>query len=124
MKKVSLFLIGILLLISLSGCGDAGFISSEREADTHKRPVSHQSPDYPPVIMVEGLIYLYQPQPVPGEVEESAVIGYTSSYTDTFPTRDGETNFSRELGLPYARVEEGIALLYQEEWRLCTPYNG
>ena len=50
----------------------------------------------------------------------SAIIGYTSSYTDTFPEKDGETNFNREIGMPYAKVEEGIAVLYENEWHLCT----
>ena len=56
-----------------------------------------------------------------GEVDNSAIIGYTSSYTDTFPEKDGETNFNREIGMPYAKVDEGIAVLYEDEWYLCTP---
>ncbi|MBQ3194801.1 MAG: hypothetical protein IJB59_14665, partial [Oscillospiraceae bacterium] len=51
----------------------------------------------------------------------SAIIGYTTSYTDTYPEKDGETNFNRELNMPYARVEGGIAVLYENEWYLCTP---
>ena len=73
---------------------------------------------------MDGIIYLYNSDPVPGEVDESAVIGRTTAYTDGFPSRDGETNFNRELDMPYARVGENIAVLYQQEWRLCTPYNG
>ena len=34
--------------------------------------------------------------------------------TDTFPEKDGETNFNREIGMPYAKVEEGIAVLYEK----------
>ena len=64
-------------------------------------------------------------RPMSGEVDNSAIIGYTSSYTssytDTFPEKDGETNFNREIGMPYAKVEEGIAVLYEDEWYLCTP---
>ena len=75
--------------------------------------------DFPAALMAEGEIYLLPPEPSPVEIDPSAVIGYTSSYTDGFPERDGETNFSRELGLPYARVEGGIAILYEGEWWLC-----
>ena len=60
---------------------------------------------------------------MPAEVDPSAIIGYTDSYTDTFPKKDGETNFNRELDMPYARVEGGIAVLYENEWYLCTPMN-
>ena len=60
-------------------------------------------------------------EPMETEVKESAIIGYTTSYTDTFPQKDGETNFHRELEMPYARVEGGIAVLYHNEWYLCIP---
>ena len=36
--------------------------------------------------------------------------------------KDGETNISKDLiGTPYAEVEGGIALLYKNEWYLCSP---
>lgn len=76
--------------------------------------------DCPAALMAEGKVYLLG-QPMPAEVEESAVIGRTASYTDGWPARDGETNFSRELGLPYARVEGGVAILYENEWHFCAP---
>ncbi len=76
--------------------------------------------DYPAAIMVEGVVYLLG-QAIPAEVEEQAILGRTTSYTDGWPARDGETNFSRELDLPYARVAEGVVVLYRQEWRLCTP---
>lgn len=79
--------------------------------------------DYPAAIMVEGEVYLKSGSPMPAEVDPSAIIGYTDSYTDTFPKKDGETNFNRELDMPYARVEGGIAVLYENEWYLCTPMN-
>lgn len=75
--------------------------------------------DYPAALMVDGKIYLLDDQPMPAEVEESAVIGHTTTYTDGWPAQEGETNFCREPGLPYARVEGGIALLYESEWYLC-----
>ena len=77
--------------------------------------------DYPAAIMVDGEIYLLEGMPMPAEIDDSAIIGYTESYTDTFPEKDGETNFNRELNQPYARVENGIVVLYENEWYLCTP---
>ena len=76
--------------------------------------------DYPAAIMVNGEIYLLTSEPVPTEVDKSAIIGYTASYTDTFPKQDGETNFNRELEMPYAEVEDGIAVLYNDDWYLCV----
>lgn len=77
--------------------------------------------DYPAAIMVEGEVYLYEGAVMTTEIMNSVVTGYTTSYTDTFPQEDGETNFSRELNLPYVKVEDGIAILVDEEWHLCTP---
>lgn len=82
---------------------------------------SEAATDYPAAIMVDGEIYLLEGSPMPAEIDDSAIIGYTESYTDTFPEKDGETNFNRELNQPYARVENGIAVLYESEWYLCTP---
>ena len=75
--------------------------------------------DVPAAIMVENTVYYLNNDPMLGEVDESAVIGYTQSYTDGLPAKEGETNFNRELGMPYARVKEGIAVLYENEWHLC-----
>ena len=77
--------------------------------------------DYAAAIMVEGEIYLKTVTSIPAEIDESAIIGYTKSYTETFPKKDGQTNFSRKTGLPYARVEDGIAVLIDNEWYLCNP---
>ena len=77
--------------------------------------------DYAAAIMVHGKIYYLSEEEIPGEVDESAILGYTESYTNTFPEKHGETNFNRELGMPYARVEGGIAVLMDEEWYLCYP---
>lgn len=77
--------------------------------------------DYPAAIMVEDTVYLLSTEPSPAEVDESVIIGYTKSYTGTFPEKNGETNFNQELNMPYARVEGGIAVLYENEWYLCTP---
>lgn len=99
-------LLSIAVILALAGCNLLG---------------SHTETDYPAAIMAEGEIYLKSADPMPAEIDESAIIGYTTSYTDTYPEKDGETNFSRELNLPYARVEGGIAVLVENEWYLCTP---
>ena len=103
MKKtitVVLMLIGLIVLV---GCHNSSTTS-----------------DYPAAIMVDGEIYLLNSEPMPAEIDHSSIIGYTTSYTDTFPQKDGETNFNRELEMPYAKVEDGIAVLYDNEWHLCT----
>lgn len=71
--------------------------------------------DYPVCDHGEGTVYLKSVSARPAEIDESAIIGYTTSYTDTYPEKDGETNFNRELNMPYARVEGGIAVLYENE---------
>ena len=80
-----------------------------------------QESDYPAAIMVNGKIYYKSVKEITGEVEERAILGYTKFYTDTYPEKDGETNFNRELGMPYAKVEEGIAVLMNDEWYICYP---
>ena len=107
MKKTSKIITAITMLcvLLLSGCGLG----------------PHTETDYAAAIMVEGSIYLKSASAMPAEIDESAIIGYTTSYTDSFPKKDGETNFNRELNMPYARVEGGIAVLYENEWYLCTP---
>lgn len=100
MKKLIVLLMALLLL--LTGC------------------VQKQT-DYPAAIMVDGVVYLKSGSPMPAEIDESAIIGYTTSYTDSFPEKNGETNFSRGLDLPYAKVEGGVAILCENEWYLCTP---
>lgn len=73
-------------------------------------------------IVVNGIFYDILHQPMPAEVDDSAIIGYVEFYTDTVPKKDGETNISKDLiGAPYAEVEDGIALLYKNEWYLCSP---
>lgn len=107
LKKTSKIITAITMLcvLLLSGCGLG----------------PHTETDYAAAIMVEGSIYLKSASAMPAEIDESAIIGYTTSYTDSFPKKDGETNFNRELNMPYARVEGGIAVLYENEWYLCTP---
>ena len=101
--------------IDIREAGIPEFLAAEAETSAPEA-----AGDYPAALRVEGKVYLLG-QPMPAEVEESAIIGRTASYTGGWPQRDGETNFSREPGLPYARVEGGVALLYENEWHFCEP---
>lgn len=78
--------------------------------------------DYPAAIMVDGTVYLVSVNPLPaGTVDEAEITGCVDSYTETFPEKDGQQNFSREAALPYTRTAEGIALLHDGAWYLCVP---
>ena len=104
MKKYISIILSILCILSLVGC-------SKKEVETM----------YIQGVMVDGVVYSKYYQPMPAEVDESAIIGYIESYTDTYPKKDGQTNISKDLiGAPYAKVEGGIAILYENEWYLCT----
>ena len=102
MKKYISILLSILCILSFVGCGE------------DKETMDIQG------ILVDGVFYEKSYQPMPAEVDESAIIGYVESYTDTIPKKDGESNISKDLiGAPYAKVEGGIAILYENEWYLC-----
>lgn len=101
MKKYILILLSILCIIMLAGCN--------KGVETM----------YVESIMADGVLY-EKAYAMPAEIDESAIIGYVESYTDSIPKKDGETNISKDLiGAPYAKVEGGIALLYENEWYLC-----
>lgn len=103
MKRIKMAMLLICGILTLSACG------------------SGTETDYAAAIMVNDQIYYKSVQAIPAEIDESAILGYTKSYTDTFPKKNGETNFNRELGMAYAKVEGGIAVLYQNEWYMCYP---
>ena len=78
--------------------------------------------DYPAAIMVDGTVYLVPVDPLPaGTVDEGEISGCVESYTETFPEKDGQRNFSREAALPYAPAAGGLALLCDGAWYLCVP---
>lgn len=54
---------------------------------------------------------------VPVEVDDS-VIKYTTSYAENgVPTKDGEANFNRDTGTPYAVLEDGmVVVMIDNEW--------
>ena len=79
--------------------------------------VNPKSGDYPATIMVNGTNYYSTGNAVPVEVDESA-IQYTTSYAeDGVPKKDGEANFNRDTGNPYAVLEGGmVVVLIDNEW--------
>lgn len=74
--------------------------------------------DYPPMIMVEEELYKSTGVEMPVEIDESAILGRAGSYTGGEPAKNGEINFDREMGNPYAKVEGGVAVLMDGEWVL------
>jgi len=104
MKRIGLWGCVLLCLVFLVGC-----------------TVSSTETDYPAAIMVDGTIYLKSVAEVPAEIAQKTIIGHTTSYTDTFPKKDGQTNLSRELGLPYAKVDDGVAVFCNGKWEICYP---
>jgi len=116
-RRIAVYcLFATLLIVSiLSGCANkphTGIIIEGRKS----------AGDWPAMIMVDGTLY-YKAYTVVESIDNDAIIGYTSSYTDNEPSKDGETNFSRTLGLPYAKTDDGIAVKYNGQWNLFVQKN-
>ena len=86
----------------IAGCGvsnsagdragtDSQMAENEEQTDTEEKISTEGVADYPAAIMVNDTIYLLEGDPMPTEVDESAIIGYIESYTGTFPENNGET---------------------------------
>ena len=69
MKKYISILVSILCVLSFVGCGEG------------KETMYLQG------ILVDGVFYEKSYQSMPAEVDESAIIGYVESYTDTIPKK-------------------------------------
>lgn len=130
-----LLALALTFILALTGCRQAQAIEksasgttpvtdnpeyAEITSEDFSEAVGIPSGDYPAAIIVDDIVYLLA-YSTPAEIDESAIFGYTSAYTDSFPSRNGETNFNRELNMPYAKCENGIAVLYNKEWHLCLP---
>lgn len=102
MKKLLAAMLAAAMLLTLAAC------AAEKPAG-----------DYPAAIMVNGTVYQMAYRTVE-DADDLDILGHTASYTDTWPEKDGETNFSRALDLPYARCEEGIAVYCDGVWQLFT----
>jgi len=76
--------------------------------------------DWQAAIMVDGVVYWSTDTPVSVEVDESAIRAVTS-YTDTQPEEDGQTNFDRSLTTQYAMTDDGLLVRMNGEWILFDP---
>ena len=132
-KRIAFTIVTACVLL-ITGCGasnsaevpagaDSQIVENAGQTDIEENIATDGVADYPAAIMVNDTVYLLEGNPMPAEVDESAIIGYTESYTGTFPENNGETNFNPKLGMPYAQVEGGIAVLYKNEWYLGTPFS-
>ena len=121
MRKRIVLIMAIAILL-ITGCGvsnraedpagtdnqiEVTYVENAGQTDIEENIATDGVADYPAAIMVNDTVYLVEGDPMPAEVDESAIIGYTESYTGTFPENNGETNFNPELGMPYAQVEGG-----------------
>ena len=99
MKKLIASVLTLVCILTLARCGKS------------------DSGDYPATIMVNGTNYYSTDHAVPVEVDES-VIQYTTSYAENgIPQKDGEANFNRDLGTPYAVIEDDrVVVLIDNEW--------
>ena len=99
MKKLIASVLTLVCILTLARCGKS------------------DSDDYPATIMVNGTNYYSTDHAVPVEVDES-VIQYTTSYAENgIPQKDGEANFNRDLGTPYAVIEDDrVVVLIDNEW--------
>ena len=108
MKKTIAAALCIILALSLFGCSS---------------PTLRESPDaiiqgdYPATIMIGGTLYYSTGRAIPVEPDESA-IRYTTSYAENgVPSKDGEDNFNRKTGTPYAVFDDGtVVVLIDNEW--------
>ena len=98
-KKLIASVLTLVCILTLARCGKS------------------DSDDYPATIMVNGTNYYSTDHAVPVEVDES-VIQYTTSYAENgIPQKDGEANFNRDLGTPYAVIEDDrVVVLIDNEW--------
>lgn len=73
-----------------------------------------------PAIMVDGILYWSTGVPAAETVDEGDVRTVTS-YINTVPEMDGQTNFSQDLSARYAMTSQGLAVWMDEEWILFEP---
>ncbi len=100
MTKKTAVILCVLIAFAFSGCGG------------RKR-----GGDYSAAIQVNGTIYYSTDAAVSVEVDDS-VIRYTTSYADNgVPAKDGEANFNRDTGTPYAVLEDGtVVVMMDHAW--------
>ena len=100
MRKRIVLIMSIACILLITGCGASNsaedpvgadnqikvtYVENAGQTDTEENIATDGVADYPAAIMVNDTVYLVEGDPMPAEVDESAIIGYTESYTDTFP---------------------------------------
>ena len=106
MKRLSTVI--VLALLLLTGCaGEA---------------IPEMPNTMPPSVMIEGVLYQSTGRQLPGEVDPSAIAGSIAGVVpgSELPTEDYQSNCG-EVGMNYAFVEEGLAVLLANEWTLFEP---
>lgn len=75
-----------------------------------------------PAIRYNMLLYTLSDVEFADEIDESAITGRVSSVVplSEWPRMHGETNFGK-IGMPYAETENGLVVLFENEWRLMEP---
>lgn len=102
---------------------DASDVPALPEPGSANGGEDHNPPkeDICPAIMVDGVLYFFTGEPIPGEPDPGA-IRTVASYTSGVPEMDNQTNFSQDLSAQYAVVEMGgeqkLAVLMEQEWIL------
>ena len=76
--------------------------------------------EHRPAIMVDGILYWSTGVPAAEAVDEGDVRTVTS-YINTVPEMDGQTNFSQDLSARYAMTSQGLAVWMDGEWILFEP---
>ncbi|MBQ6236138.1 MAG: right-handed parallel beta-helix repeat-containing protein [Clostridia bacterium] len=95
-------------------------LGAELEAFPTLEPRPSEDPNaLVPAIRVNGEMYVITEFETVAEPDESEIIGYITSVVpiSEWPTEDGQANFC-EVGTPYAVTQDGLFVLYDNEWRL------
>lgn len=105
MKRILAIALAFIILLALAACRKA------QQAETPNTQV--------PSIMVGGEIYRTTGKQLPGEVDESAILGYVQSvvHGSQLPQEEGQANFPIE-DAPYAMTGDGLVVLVENEWTL------
>ena len=104
MKKLISFVLALIWMLVLLGCG-------QTEQATPNTPNA-----IIPSIMYEGNLYRTTGKQIPAEVDETAIAGRISSVVplSQFPANEGEANFG-QVGAPYALTADGLVVLLNNE---------
>ena len=130
--KVFVSIIGLVILLCMTGCADTAVSNSQNEADvplwdesehlTSGETVSEsaEGSQVPsaliPAVMIDGVTYyLSQGYPIPDEEITLDQVDYTESEVSLgkFPEKDKESNYA-PAGTPYVKYGKGYALKMEE----------